>query len=168
MADDNSPRLLLPLLHAGQAQKELFHNEALMRLDLLVHAAVASAGLATPPVSPGIGQCWIVAAGATGDWAGQEGAIAMWSTGGWRFVAGREGMRLWVTDRAAAMQHDGAGWDDEAMRADGFYVNGDKIIGARASAIADPGAGGATVDAEARSVIVQILSALRSHGLVAS
>ena len=46
-------------------------------------------------------------------------------------------------------------------------VGGEKVVGARAAAIADPASGG-MVDAEARSAVGQILEALRGHGLIAS
>lgn len=46
---DGTDRLRLPLLTAGQAQKEVTHNEALLLLDLLVQASVQSAGLTSPP-----------------------------------------------------------------------------------------------------------------------
>jgi hypothetical protein len=41
MTDQISARLALPLLAAGQAGKEVTHNEALTRLDMLVQPAVA-------------------------------------------------------------------------------------------------------------------------------
>ncbi|MFX4817188.1 DUF2793 domain-containing protein, partial [Acinetobacter baumannii] len=59
MAETTS-RLALPLLAAGQAQKEMFHNEALALIDLALAAAVESVGLNTPPATPEDGQCWIV------------------------------------------------------------------------------------------------------------
>ena len=65
----------LPLLQAGQAQKEVTHNEALVLLDLLAHPAVEGV-LATPPAAPTPGQGWIIGAGATGAWSGQDGALA--------------------------------------------------------------------------------------------
>lgn len=59
-------RLALPLLAAGQAQKEITHNEALGQLDMLVQLIVVSADLSAPPASPAEGQCWIVASGGSG------------------------------------------------------------------------------------------------------
>jgi hypothetical protein len=47
-----TPRLSLPLLAAGQAQKHVTHNDALTRLDGLIHLAVASRSETTPPGSP--------------------------------------------------------------------------------------------------------------------
>lgn len=89
---DGTARWALPLLFAGQAQKEITHNEALVLIDALLHARVESADLASPPGTPLVGQCWIVADGATGDWAGKMGAIALWTEGGWRFVPPSAGL----------------------------------------------------------------------------
>lgn len=165
MADETSARLALPLIHAGQAQKEVAHNESLTLLDMLVQAAVESADVATPPASPAAGQCWIIDSGASGAWAGKSGMIAGWTAGGWRFVAPVEGIRVWVADRGHAMMFDGGNWTDERARADGYYVDGQRVVSARQVAIADP-AGGSVVDSEARAAIASIISALQSHGLV--
>lgn len=165
MTQDATPRWNLPLLHAGQAQKELFHNEALARVDMLLHGVAESADLTEPPISPAVGGCWIVADGAEGDWTGQDGAIACWTEGGWRFVTPRAGLAMGVADRGHAVIHDGASWTDGPIRADGIYVGGNRIVGARVAAIADP-VGGGTIDAESRDAIVAILAALRNHGLI--
>jgi hypothetical protein len=47
----------------------------------------------------------------------------------------------------------------------GVFIRGEQVVGARQAAIATP-AGGATVDAEGRASITQILAALRQHGLI--
>jgi hypothetical protein len=52
MSDDSSA---LPLVQPGQAQKEMVHNEAIARIDLIVQA-VALASLDTPPTAPESGQ----------------------------------------------------------------------------------------------------------------
>ena len=75
MSDTETPRLALPLLQPGQAQKEMGHNEALAALDLIVQPNVVAAGIDTPPTSPESGQCWIVGASPTGAWAGQAGKL---------------------------------------------------------------------------------------------
>lgn len=165
MTMDATPRWALPQLFAGQAQKELYHNEALVRIDMLLHGLAESATETTPPATPDVGMCWIVATGATGAWDGQDGALACWTEGGWRFVAPRAGLSIWVVDSGRRMRHDGAGWQDEQVREDGFFVDGDRVVGARLAAIADP-SGGTTVDSEARTIIAAILSAMRAHGLI--
>jgi hypothetical protein len=165
MTTDATPRWALPHLFAGQAQKEVFHNEALARIDMLLHGQAESADENTPPPSPDEGQCWIVADDASGSWAGQEGSVACWTEGGWRFVAPRAGLSLWISDRGHQMQFDGGEWRDAAVRDDGLYVGGVRIAGTRQPTIADP-LGGSSIDDEARSSIAAILSAMRSHGLI--
>lgn len=167
MTMEVTPRWAFPQLFAGQAQKELFHNEALARIDMLLHGQVESADGGTPPPAPVLGQCWIVGVGATGAWDGQDDAVACWTEGGWRFVAPRVGLSLWVADRGHAMEHDGSGWSEAAIRADGIYIAGLRVAGPRLGAIAEP-AGGSTVDSEARSSIGAILAALRAHGLISA
>lgn len=167
MAGEHSARLALPMMHAGQAQKEITHNESLTLLDMLVQAVAESADAHVPPVSPVAGRCWIVDAGATGAWAGKDGMIAGWTEGGWRFAAPVAGMRCWVADRGHAMRHDGSAWVDEDVRGDGYYSGGQRVVAARQAAIPGP-AGGSVIDAESRTAIGAILTALRSHGLVES
>jgi hypothetical protein len=170
MSHDRSPRLSLPLLAAGQAQKEITHNEALQAIDALVQPVVVSAGVAVPPSSPAVGACWIVAVGGSGieqgEWAGHQGEIAQWTAGGWRFAIPSAGWRCHVIDRSAAMSHDGVAWHDDVVRADGVYINGDRIVGARSAAITGP-TGGSVTDNEARAAINLILAMLRDHGLIA-
>lgn len=158
-------RLGLPLLAAGQAQKEITHNEALGLIDLIAQAVVESADLSAPPATPEAGRCWAVAAGAAGDWAGREGAIAGWTAAGWLFLMPGTGWRAWARDRGHMIRFDGAAWVDGPVRGDGVYMDGVRVIAARQSAIAGP-SGGATQDAEARSAIAAILAALRAHGLI--
>ena len=74
--------------------------------------------------------------------------------------------RVEVADEGAVYRHDGSSWRPGAERADGLYVDGQRVVGPRADAIGDP-AGGSVVDAEVRAALTQLLAALRSHGLIA-
>jgi hypothetical protein len=164
MTDAPTIRLALPLLQPGQAQKEMYHNEALARLDFAAQAAVVAADMDSPPGDPDEGACWIVGDTPTGDWAGQAGAIACWTASGWRFLAPFEGMRAWVTDSQGF-----ALFSDGTWRVGDCYgrliLDGVQVVGPQGDAIDDP-EGGATVDEEARNAIVAILEALRGHGLI--
>ena len=70
----------------------MFHNEALQVLDAVVSAAVEGLPIATPPVSPAIGSCYIVGASPSGAWSGQAHKLAAFTSGGWRFVAPFDGL----------------------------------------------------------------------------
>lgn len=161
---DKSARLDLPFLLPGQAQKEFFHNEALARIDMLLFAAVEDDALAVPPGTAANGQSWIVGAGASGAWSGQEGALACWTEGGWRFATPFEGMAVWHKGRGLALVWRGGAWSNGEVRASAITIGGKQIIGERQAAITSP-AGGATIDVEARAAVDAILVALRAHGL---
>lgn len=106
----DTPLLGLPYLAAAQAQKHVTHNEALSLLDGLVQGGVKSRQLASPPASPANGDRYVVAANATGAWAGADGKLAFFCDGDWRLLAPREGWRLWVDDEDMLIAFDGAGW----------------------------------------------------------
>lgn len=160
-------RWALPLLDAGQAQKEMAVNEALARLDLLTQAAVVSVGLNAPPSAPVVGESWVVGTAPTGAWAGQAGALAGWTAGGWRFVVARDGLSAWsAADQAWATRTNGV-WRTGAVVGRSLEIGGEQVVGGRRPAIPTP-AGGAVVDAEARATVAAVLAALRAHGLIAS
>lgn len=163
---DVTDRLALPLLTAGQAQKEVFHNEALALLDLVAGAGVEAVGLNAPPVAPVAGQAWVVGPAPTGDWVAWANALAGWTAGGWRFVTAREGLAVWSAAEGATVRFRGGAWETGALRGHALLIGGQQVVGARATAIANP-SGGATVDSEARAAIGAVLGALRAHGLIA-
>jgi hypothetical protein len=165
MTDEDSARLALPLLAAGQAQKEMWHNEALALLDIAVQATVEEVGRDTPPVAPQPGRCWIVGAAPTGAWVGHAGAIAGWTAGGWRFVAARAGLAARLVANGQEVVHDGAQWRTGELRGARLLIGGEQVVGARGPAITVP-IGGSTIDAELRACVGTILNTLRNHGLI--
>ncbi|MEM7619759.1 MAG: DUF2793 domain-containing protein [Pseudomonadota bacterium] len=106
----NSDNLAMPYLEAAQAQKHVTHNEALRILDAVVQLSVKDKDLTTPPGSPVAGDRYIVAASATGAWAGQDNKIAAYQDGGWLFYTAQEGWRLWVADEGKQYIWDGTAW----------------------------------------------------------
>jgi hypothetical protein len=89
-----TPRLALPLIAASQAQKHVPVNESLGKLDALVQLSVIDRTLASPPASPENGDRYIVGAGATDAWAGQDKNIAAYDAG-WTFISPAEGWLAW-------------------------------------------------------------------------
>lgn len=141
------------------------HNEAVQMLDILAAAAVEEPPRTAPPATPQVGATYIVAAGATGAWVGQDLNLAGFTDGGWRFVTPREGTMAYVVSGSVwSIFREGA-WEMGSLRGDNVLIGGEQVVGARAAAIGVP-TGGSTVDTEARSAVGQILSALRTHGLI--
>lgn len=165
MPDDVTPRLGLPFLAAGQAQKEVAHNEALALIDAALCPAVQAVGADRPPAAPGEGQAWIVGASPAGAWAGQAGALAMWTGGGWRFVPPFEGLAVWSLADRLWLVRDGGGWRRGELRGERVLVGGEQVVGPRLAAVSSP-AGGAVIDAEARAAISVIIARLGAHGLI--
>jgi hypothetical protein len=163
--DEQTPRFALPFLVPGQAQKELYHNEALLRIDAALQAAVEDGPLADPPADPAEGACWIVGDPAGGAWAGHEAELAMWSAGGWRFVAPAAGMSVWNKAAAAALRWSESGWSEGELRGTALFVGGRKVVGERAPAVPSP-SGGTIIDAEARAAVDALIATLMSHGLI--
>ncbi len=118
-----TPRLGLPQLAAAQAQKHVTVNEALSLLDALVQIGVKDRDLAAPPGTPSEGDLYIVAAGATGAWAGWEDAIALWSAGAWRRIDPGEGWLAWVEDESGFVRHAASGWSLWPSNVSTFGVN---------------------------------------------
>ncbi len=107
---DNSPTLSLPFLLPSQAQKHVTHNEALSLLDVAVQTAVLDRDRTAAPGSPAVGDCHIVAAGATGDWAGHDGEIAQFDGSLWVYVAAKPGWRAQVLAENTPVVFDGSSW----------------------------------------------------------
>ena len=162
---DGTPRFELPFILPGQAQKELYHNEALARVDSLLHAAVEGSPLAQAPAQPQEGQCWIVAAGATGAWSGKDHQLAAWTGGGWRFIGARLGMRLWNKNAGYWVHWTGGSWSSGELPVASIQVNRQQVVAGRQPVILSL-SGGTTIDAEARTTLGQVIAALMSHGLI--
>lgn len=105
-----TPRLSLPYIETQQAQKEVTHAQALNRLDATVQASVQDKDLTAPPGSPSEGDLYLVAASATGDWSGQEDALAHYIGGVWAFLTPNTGWRVFAEDESAFYVYDGSAW----------------------------------------------------------
>jgi hypothetical protein len=109
---DQSTILSLPHILPSQAQKHVTHNEALRLLDVMVQLSVLQRSLNVPPVSPVLGDRYIVAASPapTGAWAGHGRDIALWNGTAWEFFEALKGWRAYVGDEAAIVVYDGTNW----------------------------------------------------------
>ncbi|MBV9930409.1 MAG: DUF2793 domain-containing protein [Alphaproteobacteria bacterium] len=161
---DRTPRFALPFILPGQAQKELFHNEALVLVDAVLQAAVEEGPRAAPPASAAPGQSWLVAGGAGGAWTDQDGALAVMTEGGWRFVAPHAGMCVWDKAAGVPRQWDGSAWSGGRIACAGLSIAGKTVVGARLPEVPSP-SGGTIIDTEARAAVAALIAALKSHGL---
>ena len=144
--DSTTPHLALPMLFAGQAQKEFTVNEALLRADLALHCTVEGE-VAAPPANPVAGQAWLVAAAPAGAFAGHASAIAGFTASGWRFIAAQSGLRVYDKS-AACFRHFAGSWQRPL--------------------VPTVPTGGTTIDQEARTVIANLLAKLTSAGILAT
>ena len=165
MTDAITSRLGLPMLQPGQAQKEMFHNEALALIDMAVQPAVQAIGADVPPATPTPGQAWLIGAAPVGDWAGRAGALACWTDGGWRFLHPWDGMEVWRVDVGMAARFRDGQWSAGILDGTGLRIAGQQVVGPRAGAIAAPG-GGTVIDVQARAAIGAVIAALSAHGLI--
>jgi hypothetical protein len=161
----STPRLGLPFLSPGQAQKEFFHNEALQSLDAIVAAAVEEPPRTSPPASPTLGSCYIVGSAPTGVWSGKTQCLARYTSGGWRFASPFDGLTAYVRSTSTWATYRSSAWEVGMLRGASVVIAGQRVVGSRGSAISSP-SGGSTVDSQGRSAIDQILTAMRQHGLI--
>ena len=141
----STPKLGLPFLFSGQAQKEFFVNQAFALVDALLQQCVVSSGN-VPPTAPSDGDVYRVIAPAGGDWVGEEDSLAVRIGGAWHFVRPANGMRIY--DQAAAQ----------------WLVF--KVQWESASTPAVP-TGGTVVDTEARAAIDGLVTELSRLGILA-
>lgn len=74
------------------------------------HLSIKDRNLATPPGSPAAGDTYIVAAAPTGDWAGQDGNVAVWTGSTWVFGTPRIGWVAYIEDEEVLSAYKAAGW----------------------------------------------------------
>ncbi len=121
---DQTPNLALPYILAAQAQKHVTHNEAIRALDAIVQLSVLDRTLVAPPPNPAEGQRHIVAAPATGEWAGGEGRMAAFQDGAWVLYTPVVGWLAWIVAEARLVAWNGTAWADAATGSGGVSDHG--------------------------------------------
>ena len=158
-------RFALPYILPGQAQKELFHNEALAIADFVLHPVVEGAALSAPPSDAQPGEAWLVAPPGEGPWSGRAHSLACWTGAGWRFAGPVPGMLVWNKAAGFWLHWTGSGWSGGELPASRIVIGGRQVVGERQRDVPSP-SGGTTIDVEARAAIDQLIVALKSHGLI--
>ena len=80
----------------------------------LGQAPVIDKDLTAPPGSPSLGDRYIVASVATGDWATQEDDIAQWAGSAWEFTTPTLGTWVYVEDEKEYYSWNGTAWVQES------------------------------------------------------
>jgi hypothetical protein len=91
--------------------------------------------------------------------------VAAFTDAGWILVEPREGMTFEVKSSGVQAAYRAGLWVLGDISGSRVVIGGKQVVSERLSAIGSP-FGGTTVDGEARTVIDQILTALRQHGLI--
>jgi len=107
----NSLNLELPYLQGNQAQKHVTVNDALRRIDSVVQLTVEDRNRTAQPASPSEGDRHIVAAGATGAWAGHAFEVAAYQDGAWVFFEPKEGWLAFSVAEGALVYFTGSSWE---------------------------------------------------------
>ncbi|MFN4020652.1 MAG: DUF2793 domain-containing protein [Erythrobacter sp.] len=141
-----TPNAGLPLLFAGQAQKEFFVNQSLAILDALASRTVI-ATLSGPPALPEEGACYLVAPAAAGEWSTKADHLALAIAGSWHFIAPAEGMLLFDRGAGRFLCFRG-GW--------------------QSAGLPTAPTGGSVIDIEARNALAQLVENLQTLGLIPS
>ena len=106
-----SVRHAFTFMSTAQAQKEALYNENLRIQDIFNCLTVKDRSLYIAPVSPVDGDAYLVAAGASGTWAGQSGKIAFYY-GGWSYKSPFKGLLIYVEDEYLHSFYNGSAWVD--------------------------------------------------------
>jgi hypothetical protein len=91
-------------------------NANLRKIDALLQGRTLDMDLTAPPGSPAAGDVHIIAASATGVWAGNDNQIAVWAAGddittpAWFYVSPRAGWRMFNADDGKWYQWSGTAW----------------------------------------------------------
>lgn len=106
MSTGATPNLELPEFGSAGVPSGADISDGNRALDAIVQLAVIDDDLATPPASPEQGDRYLVATGATGEWAAHDLQIAYYTQFGWKFRSPRAGWFAWVKDEEILIWFD--------------------------------------------------------------
>ncbi|MBW6421395.1 DUF2793 domain-containing protein [Rhizobium sp. XQZ8] len=115
---DTTNNLAIPFILPSQAQKHVTHNEALLKLDALVHLTIVDE-LSAPPSAPAEGSSYLISATPTGIWTGKAGRIASWQDGHWSLAEPHRGWRAWFESLEKLKVFSDPGWRDIPLPSEG-------------------------------------------------
>ena len=81
-----------------------------MMLEIVTGASVIDRNLTTPPGGESAGDCYIVASGATGDWAGHDDDLAYYDGSAYVYVTPWIGLSVYIEDEDVRSTFKSGGW----------------------------------------------------------
>lgn len=105
-----TPRLNLPFLQAGQALKNITHNEALQRLDAGLYLFCSNMAADQLPDVPVEGQAQIISQSPDATLMERRGQIAVYMSGKWIWFVPRAGWVVWDEIGETLRVFDGSIW----------------------------------------------------------
>lgn len=114
LSEQITPRLRLPWLIAGQAQKHVTLNESLALLGALIACRALSRTVGAQPADPAEGDLYLLPGTPTGAaWgAWSEGDLALFDFGAWRRLTAPDGLILLIVDEARLVVRQDGGWSE--------------------------------------------------------
>ncbi len=110
MDNSKTPHLALDYLMPEQAQKHVTINEALRRLDGLVHISIKNKTTSVPPENAAHGDRYLIGKNAEAAWQMHDGKLALYEDGGWAFIAPQAGWMVWDESTEAVSIFNGHAW----------------------------------------------------------
>lgn len=104
-----TPNFPFQYLVSGALNQEQRVNDAMNLFDAFLVIIIQDDTVTDPStLTPSNGELWVVAAGAIGAWAGQDGMIAAYYDG-WIFITPKDGWKAEFLNTATEMKYD-SGW----------------------------------------------------------
>jgi len=106
----------------GQFQPYVSVNETINQLDAISGLDIINRDLTAPPGGESDGDTFIVGPAATGAWAGQDGNIAYFLAGAYKFFTPVNGQLAWIEDENLLLVYDG-GWTNPEIKPAKLGIN---------------------------------------------
>ena len=110
MTETTTPRLSLPFLQAGQALKNITHNEALQRLDTGLYLSCSNMAADNLPADPVEGHAYVISQTPDGSLMDRIGHIGVYVSSRWAWFIPKSGWVLWDETGATLRVFDGSDW----------------------------------------------------------
>lgn len=102
-----TPNLDLEEWEQDQDQPHITVNTALRILELMCQLRILDRDLAAPPGAPNDGDCYLIAAGASGEWTDRTDQIALYVGTSWIYLFPKSGWRAYIVDEGQNVQYSG-------------------------------------------------------------